>query len=85
MAAFISITLLTLVGDTLADLNRELRGHIGGVQDVAFSPDSSLLVSVRFDRSVKIWDVAHGVEVAILKESRLDTRPIQLRWSIWIT
>jgi len=37
-----------------------LRGHLGAVQSVSFSPDGKLLVSGGADKTVKIWDVANG-------------------------
>ena len=38
-----------------------LTGHTGGVLNVAFSPDSSLLASVSSD--VRVWDVQTGAEL----------------------
>lgn len=37
-----------------------LRGHLGSVQSVSFSPDGKLLASGGVDKTVKIWDVATG-------------------------
>jgi serine/threonine-protein kinase len=37
-----------------------LRGHLGAVQSVSFSPDGKLLASGGTDKTVKIWDVATG-------------------------
>ena len=40
-----------------------LRGHTLYVISVDFSPDSSLLVSGSWDRSIRIWDVSTGEEI----------------------
>jgi serine/threonine protein kinase len=37
-----------------------LRGHLGMVQSVSFSPDGKLLASGGADKTVKIWDVETG-------------------------
>ena len=41
-------------------LKNTLIGHVGGVNDVAFSPDSSTLVSGSMDNTVCLWDVSTG-------------------------
>ncbi len=41
-------------------LKNTLIGHIGGVNDVAFSPDSRTLASGSMDNTVCLWDVSTG-------------------------
>jgi eukaryotic-like serine/threonine-protein kinase len=41
-----------------------LRGHLGLVNCIAFSPDGKLLASGGADHSVRLWDVVKGLEVA---------------------
>lgn len=43
-------------------LRSTLRGHFEGVWAVAFSPDGKLLTSFSHDTTVRLWDVARGVE-----------------------
>ena len=42
-------------------------GHEGSVRGVAFSPDGRLLASASSDRTIKLWEVATGAEVATLR------------------
>src|SRR2546425_1268065 len=37
--------------------------HTGGIQSVAFSPDSKLIASVGDDETVKLWDVETGNQI----------------------
>jgi WD40 repeat protein len=46
---------------------RTLKGHIGWVLSVAFSPDGSRLASGSSDRTIKVWDTASGQELRTLK------------------
>jgi len=48
---------------------RTLKGHEGGVDSVAFSPDGKRGVSWSHDRSVKLWDFETGAEVSRLNHS----------------
>jgi WD40 repeat protein len=52
-------------------LGEPLRGHTGGVESVAFSPDGATLASTSFDQTVQPWDLTslndlreHAVERA---------------------
>ncbi|MCA9122277.1 MAG: TIR domain-containing protein [Planctomycetaceae bacterium] len=46
---------------------RHLRGHLGSINCVVFSPNGTRLATASNDRTVKIWDVAEAAEVHTLK------------------
>lgn len=46
---------------------RTLRGHVHGTYALAFHPDGHLLASGATDGTIRLWDVATGQEVAVLK------------------
>ena len=44
-----------------------LKGHEGGVNSAAFSPDGTRVVTASDDRTARVWDAATGAELAVLK------------------
>jgi WD40 repeat protein len=44
-----------------------LHGHLDEVSALAFTPDGRILASASHDRTVKLWSVAAGAEVASLE------------------
>ena len=46
---------------------RSFKGHIGGVNSVAFSPDGKWLASASNDETVKVWDINTAQAVHTLK------------------
>ena len=49
-----------------------LSGHTRWVKTVAFHPDGQQLVSISFDDTARLWDVASGKELVSLPTGRLD-------------
>ena len=41
-----------------------LRGHEQPVAEVVFNPDGRTLISSAFDGTLRLWDIASGVEIA---------------------
>ena len=48
-------------------LKRILRGHAGAIGRIAWSPDGRFLASPSDDKTIRIWDVAHGECTAVLE------------------
>ena len=44
-----------------------MEGHTSTVSSVAFSPDSAVLVSGSWDKTVRMWNAHTGAQLAILK------------------
>ena len=50
----------------------EMAGHTSTINDLAYSPDGSLIASASSDDSVRIWNAADGTEVAVITQAADD-------------
>lgn len=49
-------------------LETTLRGHLDTIQALAFSPDGQTLATASYDKDIKLWDVASGMELRTLRD-----------------
>jgi len=67
---------------------RHLRGHKHMVHAVVFSPDGTLLASSDNYRTIKLWDVRSGQNIATVDRKdveRSDNARAEIKWRRWIT
>jgi WD40 repeat protein len=58
-----------------------LHGHTGPVTQLAWSPDGKLLASAAQDKTVRVWEVATGQELYVLKTDLLSFQMGPVVWS----
>lgn len=52
-----------------------LRGHEGEVIFASFGPDETRIVTASLDRTARLWDVATGNEIKVLRGMRIRSIP----------
>jgi len=63
-----------------AELLHSLRGHLGEITDLAVSPNNVLLASSDTNHTVRVWALATGAPVAVLKHGT--EMNALLRWCV---
>jgi WD40 repeat protein len=74
------LRILLLVGLFWAQPYKDLEGHTGPVNAIAFTPDSRYLVSAGSDRQVILWSIPYGSLIGRLsgrKQGRQTLQPPQ--------
>ncbi|KAK9712952.1 hypothetical protein K7432_006789 [Basidiobolus ranarum] len=58
----------------------ELKGHLGAVYSVQFSPCGNFLATGSFDQTIRLWDIGVSAEVKCMKKHTLNVS--DLSWSM---
>jgi WD40 repeat protein len=53
-----------------------LRGHAGGISDVAFAPDGATVLTASDDGSARLWRAATGEQLAVFRSPTAPTRAL---------
>ncbi|EUC35743.1 hypothetical protein COCCADRAFT_34740 [Bipolaris zeicola 26-R-13] len=61
------ISITTAMSSTWSECVQTLEGHEGPVSSVAFSHDSSRVISGSYDSTVRVWDASSGASLLTLK------------------
>lgn len=59
--------------DHAAKLRFQAPAGLGGVAQMAFSPDGQTLVAASFDTDIRVWDVRTGALKHVIEEAKLET------------
>lgn len=56
-----------LLDDSIVNLPRTLRSHIGKITSVSYNPNGQLLISASSDRTIRLWNAPEGRVLHILR------------------